>query len=97
MKFALITCGWTEELHLFLCEKHMKQHVEALRSSSMFVQGMYKLAESKTNAEYLVTEQYPDFVRTSLKTFRDYDSAERYISNKRKEEISRTFILFEKI
>lgn len=97
MNFALLTSGWTSEIELFISESDMNERIEGLKSSMTYVEGKYKLANSETNKEYLISEQYPDFVRTSFRLFRDYESANEFIKSKRKEEISHTFILFERM
>lgn len=97
MNFALVISGWTEDVELFVAETHMNETVKNLQSSSLFVQGKYKLADTKSNTEYLVVEQYPDFVRTSFRTFRDYETANIFIKSERKDRISHTFTLFERM
>lgn len=97
MKFALLTSGWVSTVELFLSEADMNERSKVLSKSSMFASGKYRLASSEGSTEYLVTEQYPNFVTTSFRLFKYYDSAIRFIKQGREAEISHTFTLFERM
>ena len=97
MKFALLTSGWVRTVELFLSEADMNERFKHISKSSMFASGKYRLATSESNTEYLVTDQYPDFSHTAFRLFHKYTDAKEFIKKERKENISHTYILFERM